>query len=457
MKKQLKQIDKDSVALHLDTAVYAISTRTKEDNSGLAWQLLSSRNWEALPISVGGRSIVPWGTFNTFPSQIRDIVEANNLAPGIIDRQMGLLYGQGLYLSKIVYDDGKPRRLWLQDDEIQAWLDGWDYKGYIKGCMSDYLHLRCFFSAHFLERGWRIGRPARISHLEHLPASNCRLEWVDSRNLADVSHIVVGDFERGCYTTGITTLPVFDRANPAAHPVSASYNRSAAYGRDFYSVPQYFGSLNWILRGSNIPTIFKYVTENGINVAYHVHSPQVFWEKKRSVLADSHPEWSSEDLDAAINAAMTEQLNHLTEVLSGDKNSGKFLHTVDYYDADSNEVVSWKVEPIDQKMKDFVESQLKISDASVSAITSGMGLHPALSNVMVQGKLASGSELMYAHKLFQLSDVQIPSEVLLRNINEAIAFNFPHKKGIELAFYHQAVEVEENVSPSNRIKNQQPL
>ena len=104
-------------------------------------------------------------------------------------------------------------------------------------------------------------------------------------------------------------------------------------------------------------------------------------------------------------------------------------------------------------MKDFVETQLKISEASVSAITSGMGLHPSLSNIMVNGKLASGSELLYAFKLYLSTDVEIASSIILEPINQAIAFNFPGKN-LKLGFYHRSVKSEEATSPGDRVKNE---
>ena len=82
-----------------------------------------------------------------------------------------------------------------------------------------------------------------------------------------------------------------------------------------------------------------------------------------------------------------------------------------------------------------------------------MGLHPSLSNVMVNGKLASGSELLYAFRLHLLSSVEIASNAILEPINQAIAFNFPGKN-LRLGFYHQSLKAEEALSTNERIKNQ---
>ena len=157
-------------------------------------------------------------------------------------------------------------------------------------------------------------------------------------------------------------------------------------------------------------------------------------------------------IEQEISRLSTEFLDTLTEVLSGKENAGKFFHTLDVPDESGN-VHSWKVEAIDQKIKDFVDSQLQIAEASSSAITSGMGLHPSLSNVMVNGKLASGSELLYAFRLHLLSSVEIASNAILEPINQAIAFNFPGKN-LRLGFYHQSLKAEEALSTNDRIKNQ---
>ena len=217
-------------------------------------------------------------------------------------------------------------------------------------------------------------------------------------------------------------------------------------------MPQYWGALRWIIRGSEIPTIFKYVTDNGLNLAYHIHSPEEYWNQKRNVLRLAHPDWDDARVEEEIADLTVNFLQTFTEVLSGKENAGKFVHTTDIVD-DNGNTCQWKIEAIDQKIKDFVDSQLKIGEASTSAITSGMGLHPSLSNVMINGKLASGSELLYAFKLYLLSDTEIASDAILGPINQAIAFNFPGKN-LRLGFYHQTLRTEESLSAADRTRNQ---
>lgn len=455
MAEKIKRIGGNSYALHLqDGRVFTLSNRAGDDMTSMVWGL-HNESWDTFPYTVGGKRVIPYGRDNQLPSRLRDVLDENNLAPGVLDRQLGLIFGQGVFLYRLVFKDGQISREWIQDRDVDDWLKSWDVISYAKGALSDYLHLKGFFNACYLERGARIGLKPRIAALEHIPAKNARLGWVDSRDIRDVKTILVGDFENECYKSGVQEYPVYDRRNPGRYPYSASYNHTYSFGRDFYSLPQYWGTLRWIIRGSEIPTIFKYVTDNGLNLAYHIHSPQAYWDKKREIIRNTHPEWASDDakVEAEI-ASMTEKfLQSLTEVLSGKENAGKFFHTVDVIDDMTGKPVSWSIEPIDQKIKDFVESQLKIAEASSSAITSGMGLHPALSNLIINGKLASGSELLYAFKLFLASDTEIPESTVLEPVNQAIAFNFPGKD-LRVGFYHRTVQTEEATSTADRMKNQ---
>lgn len=450
---KIKQISDHTFVSHLnDGQVLFLSNKMDDSLESLKPFLWDKDDWEATPKVVGPCKVVPYGPDGRLPIRIRNIVSDNNLVPGIINRQLGLLWGQGPFLYNLQFANGEISRVWQQDHEIEEWLNSWDYQSYLRGCVIDYLHLGGFFDAKYLTRAGRIGKPKKIAYLQHIPAKNALLEWPESRDPRDVKNIIVGDVEHDFQTTGVTKYPVYDPTNPGKHRVSAAYNHLYTFCRDFYSMPSFWGALKWIIKGSEIPTIFKYVTDNSINLAYHVHSPQEYWDIHRQSLRDSHPDWTQDQVEDEIRELTTTFLQTMTDILSGKENAGKMLHTIDLMD-DNGHPITWKIEPIDQKIKDFVETQLKISEASVSAITSGMGLHPSLSNIMVNGKLASGSELLYAFKLYLSSDVEIASSIILEPINQAIAFNFPDKN-LKLGFYHRSVKSEEATTSSQRIKNE---
>ena len=412
-------------------------------------------DWEADPAIINGKKIVPHGVNNDLPVIIRDIMDKNNLAPGILEREMGLLYGNGPQLYKVIYKEGKVSREYVEDKEIQAWLDSWNYKRYVDMSMVEFKYMKGIYVKRVRNKGPRIGGVGKIKYLEVIPGTDARLEWpeVGPKRLESVKHILTGDFQNHCLHTGITRYPVHDPWKPFRHGISIGYHNKYSFGRNFYSVPSYYGSLNWIMRSSDIPEVLKYLSENGITSAYHIHSPAGYWEDKLEKLEKMHPGRTDAQIDKLLEELKDKTFSKMAQVLTGKRNAGKFIETVDFYDEEGNKN-EWKVEAIDQKIKDFVESQVKIGEKADSATTSGMGLHPSLSNIIVNGQLSSGSQMLYALNLYMASDTSIPEEVVFEPINQAIAANFPGKK-LKMGFYHDAVMKEQEVSPEDRLINKE--
>jgi hypothetical protein len=451
----IKRLNEKTAIIHNDVGCYAIS----EDysNTGTWHNILqndSKVNWETDPVIVMGKKVVPYGVNNDLPVMIRNVMDDNNLAPGIIERQIGLLYGDGPRLFREEYgDNGEIVRMWYKDNEILNWCAPW-IRRYLDMAMVEYKHLKGFFTRRSLNKGARIGINTRINKIEVVPAVDARLAFPENGyRLEDVKQIYVGDFENNCYKTGIATYPVWNENEPFANKVSMSYHNNYSFARNFYSVPSYYGALRWLMRSSDIPDIIKYLTENGVAVAFHIHSPAGYWDQKRDKLIEKYPEETPNQIDKRLEQIKDETFQRIQRVLAGKKNAGKFIETVDFYDAMSGDQLNqWKVEPIDQKIKDFIEAQLKVATTADSATTSGMGLHPSLSNLIVNGQLSSGAQMLYALKLFLASDVSIPEEVIFEPINQAIAANFP-KSDLRMGFYRRIVQAEDSITSSERLKN----
>ena len=138
--------------------------------------------------------------------------------------------------------------------------------------------------------------------------------------------------------------------------------------------------------------------------------------------------------------------------LSGGDKVGKFITTDSLFDEMGNAYVGWKITPMDQKVKDFIDAQISISNQSLFMITSGLGMHPALSNLSKDGNLPSGSEQLYAFKLYLATGIDIPEGIVMKDINLAIKANFPGTD-LRLGFYHDIVMTEEKTNPKDRLKN----
>lgn len=450
--EKIQKISDSSRVIHTDSGnVYSVALDINESS----WQdnfLNSKVSWENQPATASGKRIVSYGYNNDLPTIVRNIMDDNHLAPGILERKLGLLYGEGPQLYELIYEDGEITRKYQYNPEIWEWLKSWNLRHFLEKAIISYNYMKIVFVKKYINRGARIGKAARINSLKVVPTTHARFEYPESGfDIDDVKNILVGDFENNCYQTGIVTLPIWNKEDPFKNKVSMSFHNSFSFARNFYPVPAFYGTLKWIGRSSDIPEILKYLTENGITTAFHIHTPADYWEDKKEKLQIEFPDLPEPKILKKLDALKDATFENMTRVLAGKKNAGKFIETVDFYDVDGNLNV-WKIEPIDQKIKDFIESQIKISSMANSAITSGIGLHPSLSNLVVDGQLSSGSQILYAIKTYILSETVIPEEVIFEPINEAIAVNFPGSK-LKLGFYRKVMQKEDEVAPDERLKS----
>lgn len=413
----------------------------------------SSADWDGDPITVAGKQVVPWGVDNYLPTAVRDLLEKNNLAPGIIARKQGLLYGQGPMLFRWKIENNERIQEWIQDDEIEAWLNSWDYARYIRECLVEYSHMNGHFTKYHMGKAVRIGKPW-VARLECLPSCDCRLEWpgYDKRNLSDITHIIVGDMNNFRSST-FHRYPVFDKWHPTRTEKSIKYHSLRSFGRNLYSISCFHGSIPWLNNANDLPEIIRHLNENMIAAAYVVHSPAEYWSEKEQKIIEMNPELD----DAGIQKKMTELRDQITEqiadVMAGKRNAGKFFSCIDFVDNFGHKQ-EWKIEPIEMNIDKYIDAQTKISRIADSSTTSGLGLSPALANIIIDGKSDSGSQMLYALKIFYGADTQIAEDIVLEALNDAIRINFPHKTGVFMGLYRKAINKEDNVTASSRVTNQ---
>ena len=83
---KIEKITSHTFASHLDDGqVLILSNRmdySMESFANTVWS--RSGNWETFPHTVGTATVVPYGRSNDLPTFIRDVVNDNNLVPGVI-------------------------------------------------------------------------------------------------------------------------------------------------------------------------------------------------------------------------------------------------------------------------------------------------------------------------------------------------------------------------------------
>ncbi len=433
------------------TYAIAMSRRTQHFSDFLNWE---GFDWDSDPVSVGGVRTVPWGPKDNMPTQIRDLLEKNNIGPGIIQRKLGLIYGQGIQLYYTVFRDGEPQRVWVEDESVAAWLRTWNYKEYVRQALTEYLHMNGHFTKYVMTKGVRIGKP-RVARLEALPTKDCRLVWPSSSEgyLAhpmpqDIRQVLFGDIDR---SRDLRLFPMWD-ADDIEHESLIGYHRLGSFGRTLYAICSFHGSLPWLENANDISDIVRILNENMIAAAYIVHEPSAYWEQRKLQMMEDHPEWSDATINKNLEQLREDITKKLAEVMAGKKNAGKFFTVIDFVDDRGNKQ-EWSVEPIDMNIDKYIAAQQKISKIADSASTSGFGLAASLSNIIIDGKSDSGSQMLYAVKLFFAADTQVAEEIVLEALNNALHVNFPGKKRLQFGFYHKIIQKEDNVSAGERAIN----
>lgn len=405
------------------------------------------------PLRIADFNIIPRGDSNNFPDELRIILDEANVTPGVIEKQVGLLWGQGPSLYKIIYEDGKRRKVWVEDKEVESWLNSWNSDEYLIKAMVDFRHMNGHYTKYFRNRAPRIGGAGRIERLEHESSLYCALEWPDADR--NINHIIVGDFQQP-WKNGLRSYPVFNKSNPYQYPVSMRYSNMYSFALDNdYSRPAFYGTLNWIRLANSLPKLLTNYNTNAAALKLHVQVPVIYWEDKKQKLLDRCILTGVEYTEKMLEDLKDETFIKFTQTLSGVGNVGKLATTDMAWDDDAKQWIGWKIDPIDQKILDFVNAQLEISKRAALETTVGMGLHPALSNISTDGNLPSGSEQLYAFKLYLMTGVEIPEMIVCKDINDVIEVMFPGR-GLKRGFYHDTVMTEEMTKPADRIKNSGP-
>src|SRR5690606_23549844 len=103
-----------------------------------------------------------------------------------------------------------------------------------------------------------------ISRLEHISPEYARLATKRNGNPKKADTVVEMDYTFSDFNKLLEyrDYPIFDYLNPFKHKVSAFYSNLYSFCSDYYSIPDIYGSLEWIRRSTAVPLIFKALSKN---------------------------------------------------------------------------------------------------------------------------------------------------------------------------------------------------
>lgn len=431
----------------------SVDKSPREFNEGRQYNPI---DWNGQEGIIGEYKVYPYGTDDCLPTTIKDVVQNNSIAPGIITKKNGLLWGSGpkLYIEEIDEKENKLVKKWQKDEEVEDWLAPWA-EDYLTKAITDYHHIGGVFTKVEMTGGYYLGNP-KIARLHTSLPDRTRLanRREDMSDIATHAIVYPKSFHGHNPKLDYKVYPVFDVSNPFKHANAVYYSNMYSFCTDYYTVPDIYGSLEWLRRSTAIPLILKALSKNSLNLKYHIVSPQAFWDAKEEKIQENCTKTGTKYKESMLADYKAKFLKKVAEVLSGEENAGKFWHTTKSFTVEGTNLLEhgWEINVIDQKTKDYVESQIKISERADRAVSSGINLHGALGNLS-SGTSNSGSEQLYALKNYLATGIDIPEMIVMKPINIALRANFPNKK-YKLGFYHNQPQAEEDISPSKRAKNQ---
>ena len=432
---------------------FDIASKERLEIEELSDVRLKAGDWNDHMILLEGLEVFPFGISNDLPLEIRETLYQNHLAPRVQKKKKLLNWGQGPQLYRNVFDGETIKRDYVRDPEVEAWLKSWDYLGYLERLMTDFIYVEDCYSKCVPARSVRINRPF-VNRLEHVSASKARYARPFSGIDGDpATLIVVGNWNQ-LWNGRFEIYPITDWKKLRTSVISSGFY---SFDTDYYTRPDIYGVLPWLRRSSSIPLVLQALSENSLNVKYHVESPAIFWEQERERLEERYRNDNKELTEEAWEDYKDEFYEALAKVLASEKNVGKFFTSEIVVQMIGGNAVEmgWKIKPIEQNIKDYVTAQIDISKRADFAAIAALGLHAALSNISHEGKSDSGSEQLYALQNYLLTETSLPEMKITEALNKALSINFPDKD-IRIGFYHPHPQREQDKSESHRTKNQQP-
>ena len=150
------------------------------------------------------------------------------------------------------------------------------------------------------------------------------------------------------------------------------------------------------------------------------------------------------------------ELRKIGDYLSGADNQGKAYSSISFMDSSGHEL-QWRIETIDLKYKEYIESLISYDKRAEEALLSSVGLDASITAVSKDGVISkSGSDAYYNYLIYIMS-LTPEDEICAEPFNLALRLNFPdlYKQGYRIGFYREVPQRQEEIAPKDRLNQQQ--
>ena len=383
-------------------------------------------------IVINGYKISPNGPANTFPTDLRRLLDADNNMHGMLRTKIDLLLAGGTFLYRpIIVGEGADRQIVREpvfDNEIEDWLEECNFLECLLQAAVDFTYTENVFTQFVRNRFARLEgfRDKWRLTLKTINAEDCRLEVMDGNG--KINHVFVADWLDPESRNIPAWYPMFDKSEPWKSPAAMWFGRFPSFASKYYGRPQFVGAEKYISLAGLIPYWHQDNIQNA-QFKWHVEVSADWWSR---LLAEERvPSGSKEELEF-----QTKFLEAIDSTLfsSTAENAAKRIHSRFTLNSQGQPVPGLKITALedntDKNSKAYLDLYQTVDNVKISAV----GLDPALSNTYKQGKLSSGSEKMHAFNIHTKVVAPIPRRIILGPWNCALAANFPTRSDIRIGF-----------------------
>ncbi|WP_315319842.1 hypothetical protein [Prevotella aurantiaca] len=436
-------------------------------------------------LSVNGYQVCMRGVNNNLCDEVTTEIKQNRLLPRLYSKEIKMLYGNGPCAYMQTVEGGKMKREYTALPEWDEWLNTWQERGmettaqeFAKTNIKNFYYFGDFFCKFRFARGKRLGMMP-VAGIEPLENKHCRLATTrqdiayEQISYSDFRHIAVGRWSYGLGNYKIYTKFALSEVDNYLY-AAVSHHREKSVD-EFYGVNEtHQGARPYILGSNSTATYINSFLRNSLAAKIHIVIPNAWVVSKRSQLTklcEENKLRKSKDKDlvkyngieigteyreSLLVEYMRLELRKIGDYLSGAENQGKAYSSISFMDASGHEQ-QWKIETIDLKYKEYIDSLIAYDKRTEEALLSSVGLDASISAVSKDGVISKSGSDSYYNYLIYIMSLTPEDEICAEPFNIALKLNFPHlyKQGYRIGFYREVPQRQEDISPKDRLNNQQ--
>ena len=418
----------DSIELHGNAGLYVMDGNTFSFQIGEGRELSTSPGLlvpqgrqtclhEHQWMSVNGYQVCMRGMNNALCEEVTMEIKQNRLLPRLYSKEIKMLYGNGPCAYMQTVEGGKLRREYTALPAWDEWLNSWQERGmetsaqeFAKTCIKNYYWFGDYFVKWRFSRGKRIGM-LPVAGLEPLENKHCRLATTrkdvayDQINYGDFNNIAVGRWTYGLGNYKI--YPKFALSEVDNYLFAAVSHHREKSVDEFYGVNEtHQGARPYISKVATrpppiltpscvIPLQRRYTSSfrmRGCQAKRNqlvklCEENKVRSSKKQDLVKYNGISIGTEYRESLLVEYMRLELRKIGDYLSGADNQGKAYSSISFMDSSGNEQ-QWRIETIDLKYKEYIESLISYDKRAEEALLSSVGLDASITAVSKDGVIS---------------------------------------------------------------------